>query len=332
MSALSKMSLRPNGTPLSKVFLPDRSTSRARASAASPARWLHARTTGSRSAIRARQLATTASAVSSPASIRRTRVVAARRFNSAFGMAQSRGAEVSPIYAHLRGHGHAPIYSRLRLLPRQQMRHVASLYNQSDRGAIDAGGDLAARCACSGSSSSAACTRTFVSTVIINGRPAQSSAAISAISSFVSGLVTDRYLRLERIAGWTSHPLASDAFSRRTPIPVVGETEVESTGSAVSDQSPEAKLGPDQKQRGDRLRHRHPKTRQHDRGWHRDWRILPRSWSNCLALISRWRPNRRRWSGRSTARSAPRRHAAFPHARAGGHLFAADPPVTSRTM
>src|SRR6516165_11294488 len=139
MSALSKMSLRPNGTPFSKLFLPDLSRSRALANAASPARWLHARTTGSRSAIRARQLSTTASAVSSPASIRRTRVVAARRFDSAFGMAQSRGAEVSPIYAHLRGHGHAPIYSRLRLLPRQQMRHVASLYNQPDRGAIDAG-------------------------------------------------------------------------------------------------------------------------------------------------------------------------------------------------
>src|SRR6516225_9527807 len=172
MSALSKMSLRPNGTPFSNVFLPDLSRSWALARAVSPARWLHARTTGSRSAIRARQLATTASAVSSPASIRRTRVVAARRFGSAFGMAQSRGAEVSPIYAHLRAGGHAPIYpDGCGRPPGQQMRYVASLCNQSDRGAIEAAEDLAARCACSRLSSTAACTRTFVSTVIMNGDP-----------------------------------------------------------------------------------------------------------------------------------------------------------------
>src|SRR6516165_6450225 len=112
MSALSKMSLRPNGTPLSSVFFPDLSRSRAWANAASPARWLHARTTGSRSAIRARQLATTASAVSSPCSIRRTRVVAARRFGSAFGMAVSPGPLSPAIYAHPHGRAHGPIYPR----------------------------------------------------------------------------------------------------------------------------------------------------------------------------------------------------------------------------
>ena len=62
MSAVSKMSLMPNGTPLEQASsaAPCRS-SRALVNAASPARWLQARTTGSRSAIRSRQLRTTAS-------------------------------------------------------------------------------------------------------------------------------------------------------------------------------------------------------------------------------------------------------------------------------
>jgi hypothetical protein len=34
---------------------------------------------------------------------------------------------------------------------------------------------------------------------------------------------SDRF-RLERLAGWASHPLESAAFSRRTPIPVIRVT------------------------------------------------------------------------------------------------------------
>jgi hypothetical protein len=41
---------------------------------------------------------------------------------------------------------------------------------------------------------------------------------------------SDRF-RLERIAGWASHPLESAAFSRRTPIPVVRVTAFEPPGS-----------------------------------------------------------------------------------------------------
>src|SRR5579875_2465522 len=81
------MSLRANGTPLSRLRLPERSRARAAARAASPARWLQARTTGSRAAMRARQLAITASAVNVPSAIRRTSVVADRRQGSASGIA-----------------------------------------------------------------------------------------------------------------------------------------------------------------------------------------------------------------------------------------------------
>src|SRR6516162_2270548 len=125
MSAVSKMSLTPNGTPLSSIFLPDLSRSRAWVNAASPARWLHARTTGSRSAIRARQLATTDSAVSSPASIRRTRVVAARRFGSAFGMAGSSAAGGEPHLATMVGTAHPGFHAESALSPAAGFLRVA---------------------------------------------------------------------------------------------------------------------------------------------------------------------------------------------------------------
>src|SRR5437660_1755701 len=57
MSAVSKMSLAPNGTPLRTPPLPARSLARAAASACSGSRWTQARTTGSRARIRSTQLA-----------------------------------------------------------------------------------------------------------------------------------------------------------------------------------------------------------------------------------------------------------------------------------
>src|SRR5205085_2815895 len=99
MSAVSKMSLMPNGTPPINVFRPVLSRSRALANAESLARWLHARTTGSRSAIRSRQLRTTASAVSSPLSRRRTKLVAERRCGSTFGMNTPR-AGIGSAFSH----------------------------------------------------------------------------------------------------------------------------------------------------------------------------------------------------------------------------------------
>src|SRR3981081_4090130 len=53
MSAVSKMSLTPNGTPFRKPRLPLLSEARAAASACSRSRWAQARITGSRPAIRA---------------------------------------------------------------------------------------------------------------------------------------------------------------------------------------------------------------------------------------------------------------------------------------
>ncbi len=84
------MSFKPNGTPPSNAPVPARlpalSKARAAASAAGPARKAQARTTGSRSAIRSRQLAATSSAVSIPPSIRRTISVAGKRWGSSFGI------------------------------------------------------------------------------------------------------------------------------------------------------------------------------------------------------------------------------------------------------
>src|SRR6516165_7887575 len=44
--------------------------------------------------------------------------------------------------------------------------------------------------------------------------------------------------RLERSAGWASHPLESAAFSRRTPIPVVGVVVAWRVRSTRTDPSP----------------------------------------------------------------------------------------------
>src|SRR5438874_10041983 len=99
MSAVSKISLMPNGTPLSRVFCRLSSASHALAHAESAARWLHARTTGSRSTIRSRQLRTTASLVSSPPSTRRTKLVAERRCGSTFGIKAPR-ADNGLVFSH----------------------------------------------------------------------------------------------------------------------------------------------------------------------------------------------------------------------------------------
>ena len=67
------------------------SLERAAASAASPSRWAQARTTGSRSRMRSRQLCTTASAVRVPSSISPAKLVADRRCGSTFCMAETSG-------------------------------------------------------------------------------------------------------------------------------------------------------------------------------------------------------------------------------------------------
>ncbi len=100
MSAVSKISLMPNGTPPSRVVCRALPSSRALANANSAAKWLHARTTGSRSAIRSRQLRTTASAVNSPRPTRRTKLVAERRCGSTFGMKAPRGPAVVWVFSH----------------------------------------------------------------------------------------------------------------------------------------------------------------------------------------------------------------------------------------
>jgi hypothetical protein len=52
---------------------------------------------------------------------------------------------------------------------------------------------------------------------------------------------SDRF-RLERIAGWASHPLESAAFSRRTPKPAIGRPVSLPVGSIQSRRSPPARL------------------------------------------------------------------------------------------
>jgi hypothetical protein len=66
-------------------------------------------------------------------------------------------------------------------------------------------------------------------------RVAACTLARSPIVTAIRRLQPFRYLhdcsdcfRLERIAGWALHPLESAALSRRTPIPVVRGTTIES--------------------------------------------------------------------------------------------------------